>query len=454
MVILSFIIFTVLCSSQIPKVLCQDLLVTAYPKTVEGLVYEVLNFTVNVDQTESDNGVIFEEIFWEPTISFITPVNSDDGLAYTVKAGENITLQITSSIIGIFAIKFFAIDEFEEKIFLNSSFDIEVIVGRSKVAENILVNVMFSFGLGFALLIMGMEIEVDQILKAIKRPIGPAVGFCSQFLVMPPLAYFLGYLLLQTNYERLGLLLLGCCPGGVGSNFWTAMLGGDINLSVTMTFFSSIAAFAMTSFWIWFLGTPLVSESLPIPYKQLIIALISFAVPLAIGLWVRRVRPALAETIRTKIGRPIWLLCVLAMVIGGVVMNVFFFYLVTWRHLLAGVSLGFFGYAFGAGAALLARMERPQVIAVAIETAIQNGGIAVVVLNLTFPSPYSDMALLPILAFFFCSAGPFLFTLFAIRRLFDKIRGRENLPLNAKSGSNIHKMSFHQIRKEEERTEI
>ena len=62
-----------------------------------------------------------------------------------------------------------------------------------------------------------------------------------------------------------------------------------------------------------------------------------------------------------RIGRPIWLLCVLAMVIGGVVMNVFFFYLVTWRHLLAGASLGFFGYTFGAGAALLARMERPQV---------------------------------------------------------------------------------------------
>eukprot|EP00091_Calanus_sinicus_P011705 TRINITY_DN26425_c0_g1_i1.p1 TRINITY_DN26425_c0_g1~~TRINITY_DN26425_c0_g1_i1.p1 ORF type:complete len:160 (+),score=23.02 TRINITY_DN26425_c0_g1_i1:538-1017(+) len=108
------------------------------------------------------------------------------------------------------------------------------------------------------LLIMGMEIEVDQIIKAIKRPIGPAVGFCTQFLVMPPLAYLLGYLLLETNYERLGLLLLGCCPGGVGSNFWTAMLGGDINLSVTMTFFSSVAAFAMTSFWIWALGTPLV----------------------------------------------------------------------------------------------------------------------------------------------------------------------------------------------------
>ena len=75
----------------------------------------------------------------------------------------------------------------------------------------------------------------------------------------------------------------------------------------------------------------------------------------------------------------------------------------------------------------------------AIETAIQNGGIAVVVLNLTFPryywmfninlflnilyiSPYSDMALLPILAFFFCSAGPFLFVLFLIKRVYFKFK--------------------------------
>jgi hypothetical protein len=64
------------------------------------------------------------------------------------------------------------------------------------------------------------------------------------------------------------------------------------------------------------------------------------------------------------------------------------------------------------------------VIAVAIETAIQNGGIAVVVLNLTFPSPYSDMALLPILAFFFCSAGPFLFLLFAVKEAVRRVLGR------------------------------
>ena len=42
--------------------------------------------------------------------------------------------------------------------------------------------------------------------------------------------------------------------------------------------------------------------------------------------------------------------------------------------------------------------------------------------QLLYFSPYSDMALLPILAFFFCSAGPFLFVLFLIKRVFLKLK--------------------------------
>ena len=45
---------------------------------------------------------------------------------------------------------------------------LEVVVGRVKVEENILVNLMFSVGMGSALLIMGMEIEVEKVLEVVK----------------------------------------------------------------------------------------------------------------------------------------------------------------------------------------------------------------------------------------------------------------------------------------------
>ena len=61
---------------------------------------------------------------------------------------------------------------------------------------------------------------------------------------------------------RLGLFVLGTCPGGTGSNFWTLLLNGDINLSITMTFVSTVAALGMMPLWI-FLMAPLLTEVWP-----------------------------------------------------------------------------------------------------------------------------------------------------------------------------------------------
>ena len=52
----------------------------------------------------------------------------------------------------------------------------------------------------------------------------------------------MAWLLIQDNLQCFGLLVMGVCPGGIGSNFWTLLLDGDVNLSITMTFISTIAA--------------------------------------------------------------------------------------------------------------------------------------------------------------------------------------------------------------------
>jgi hypothetical protein len=54
---------------------------------------------------------------------------------------------------------------------------------------------------------------------------------------------FAGALLfLPDGLTRLGLFTLGCSPGGANSNFWTILFDGDVNLSVTMTAISTVAA--------------------------------------------------------------------------------------------------------------------------------------------------------------------------------------------------------------------
>lgn len=43
-------------------------------------------------------------------------------------------------------------------------------------------------------------------------------------------------------YLQFGYFAVGCAPGGGNSNFWTLLLDGNLDLSVTMTFCSNIAA--------------------------------------------------------------------------------------------------------------------------------------------------------------------------------------------------------------------
>lgn len=46
---------------------------------------------------------------------------------------------------------------------------------------------------------------------------------------------------------QFGYMALGCAPGGGQSNMWTVLLDGNIDLSMIMTFISSVAALC-TSF--------------------------------------------------------------------------------------------------------------------------------------------------------------------------------------------------------------
>lgn len=52
----------------------------------------------------------------------------------------------------------------------------------------------------------------------------------------------------MNNDIGFGLLVLATSPGGGGSNVWTLMLGGDLNLSLCMTLFSKIAALCKLTF--------------------------------------------------------------------------------------------------------------------------------------------------------------------------------------------------------------
>ncbi|XP_042900101.1 sodium-dependent organic anion transporter [Parasteatoda tepidariorum] len=92
---------------------------------------------------------------------------------------------------------------------------------------------------------MGCALDLSVVQSVLRKPIAPTIGFISQYAVMPLVAYGLARLLFDDVILRLGLFTFGCSPGGGASNMWTVLLNGNLNLSLTMTFISNLAALGM-----------------------------------------------------------------------------------------------------------------------------------------------------------------------------------------------------------------
>jgi len=238
---------------------------------------------------------------------------------------------------------------------------------------------------------MGAQLDLEIIKEVFKKPIGPFVGFISQFFFMPLFSFLVGWLLSDDMLFRLGLFVLGCCPGGTGSNFWTLLLGGDINLSITMTFLSTILALGMMPLWIFLMGPLLTEGALVIPFGQLIFSLVTLILPTLLGMWIRW-KWLKAAKVMEKIIVPFTLVLVLFIFTAGVYMNLFIFLLITPLMVLAGFIVAVAGYVFGAMFAWVFRLKLPQITAVAIETSFQNGGIAFILLKTSLEAPYGELA--------------------------------------------------------------
>ena len=117
------------------------------------------------------------------------------------------------------------------------------------------------------------------------------------------------------------------------------MFDGDVNLSCTMTFISSIGSFAFTTMWVYLLGAPMVGKSVPIPYLQLTVSLAMFVVPLLLGVLINYKLSNLAASLR-KLSRPFFLLLLIIFPVVGSLQNLHFFYLCQWQHFVAGIGLG------------------------------------------------------------------------------------------------------------------
>lgn len=100
--------------------------------------------------------------------------------------------------------------------------------------------------LGVIMLTMGMTLTPDDFRILLRRPWDIFIGAVAQYTIMPLLAFGLTRLLNLPEGIAVGLILVGCCPGGVSSNIMSFLCRGDVAFSVGMTTASTLLAPVMT----------------------------------------------------------------------------------------------------------------------------------------------------------------------------------------------------------------
>ena len=96
----------------------------------------------------------------------------------------------------------------------------------TKIAPIILALIMLGLGLG---------LKIDDFTRILKTPKDFFVGFFSQLIILPLVAYLLIIILKVPPEIAIGVMIIAAAPGGVTSNILTKFANGEVALSISLT---------------------------------------------------------------------------------------------------------------------------------------------------------------------------------------------------------------------------
>ncbi|MDB9742973.1 bile acid:sodium symporter family protein [Pelagibacteraceae bacterium] len=150
----------------------------------------------------------------------------------------------------------------------------------TKIAPLCLAIIMFGLGLG---------LTIGDFTRVIKTPKDFIVGFLSQVILLPIIAFGLILIIPMPIEIAMGVMVIAAAPGGVTSNVLTKFANGDVALSVSLTAVVSLLAIFIVPLIIFnsanFIGVEITKEisMLNIAIKMAFVV----TVPVLFGMIVR-----------------------------------------------------------------------------------------------------------------------------------------------------------------------
>ena len=153
----------------------------------------------------------------------------------------------------------------------------------TKIAPIILALIMLGLGLG---------LKLEDFGRVLKTPKDFIVGFISQLIILPIVAYILILIFKAPPEIAIGVMIIAAAPGGVTSNIMTKFADGDVALSISLTAIISLLSIITVPLIIFtsadFLGITEMSQNISMTGIALKMFLV-VTVPVIIGMIIRKV---------------------------------------------------------------------------------------------------------------------------------------------------------------------
>ena len=265
--------------------------------------------------------------------------------------------------------------------------------------------------LGIIMLGMGMTMTVGDFKSVLQSPKAVMIGVLAQFMVMPGLAYALCKLLQLPTEIAIGVILVGCCPGGTASNVITYMAKGNTALSVACTSVSTLLApiFTPAIFYV------LASQWLEINAMSMLVSILQVVLfPIIVGLIIRSLfKKQVGAYIQVMpLISVVAIVAIVAAIIAGSRTQI----LESGLLILGVVALhNGLGYLLGFWASRWLKLPYADCKAVSIEVGMQNSGLGVALAATHFAA--SPLTAVPsaIFSLWHNISGPALATYWASR---------------------------------------
>ena len=231
---------------------------------------------------------------------------------------------------------------------------------------------VINYLLGVIMFGMGLTLNLHDFKVVFSRPKEVLVGCVAQFTVMPLLAWSLSRLFGLDEALALGVVLVGCCPGGTASNVITYLAKGDLALSVGMTGVSTLLAPLLTPLLTWVLA----GKSVDVDVVSMFLSILWVVIlPIVVGLTVKWLWPRFSThaTEYLPAVSSLAIALIVAIVISAnaakLLAGGLLIVLVVVLHNVCGLAIGLL-------VGRLSGMSEPQQRAVSIEVGMQNSGLA------------------------------------------------------------------------------